>query len=42
MTKTIKYVWNVLNGAIKTIDDDDKKKNLTISCKDFNFFKKNI
>lgn len=40
MTKTIKYVWNVLNGAIKTIDDDDKKKNLTISCKDFNFFKK--
>lgn len=40
MTKTIKYVWNVLNGAIKTIDDDDKKKNLTISCKDFNFYKK--
>ena len=40
MTKTIKYVWNVLNGAIKTIDDDDKKKNLTISCKNFNFFKK--
>lgn len=39
MTKTIKYVWNVLNGAIKTIDDDDKKKNLTIHCKDFNFFK---
>lgn len=40
MTKTIKYVWNVLNGAIKAIGDDDKKKNLTISCKDFNFFKK--
>lgn len=40
MTKTIKYVWNVLNGAIKTIDDDDKKKNLTIRCKDFEFFKK--
>ena len=40
MTKTIKYVWNVLNGALKATDDDDKKKNLTINCKDFNFFKK--
>lgn len=39
MTKTIKYVWNVLNGAIKTIDADDKKNNLIISCKDFEFFK---
>lgn len=40
MTKTIKYVWNVLNGAIQTIDDDDRNENLTIKCKDFDFFKK--
>lgn len=40
MTKTIKYVWNVLNGAIEAISDDDKTNSLVIRSKDFDFFKK--
>lgn len=39
MTKTIKYVWNVLNGAIETIRNDDKKNNLVVSDKGFDYFK---
>lgn len=40
MTITIKYVWNVLEEALEMAKNDDKKEEITINCRGYDFFDK--